>query len=114
MYLIYNFTNAIELADRLAALSRYTARLYELLDYLTPAQQPVPSPAARRSVNNGEYSPVGSGDPDSPESDAEAEAETGLGLLEGKPGIFVKNLTILLPSRETLLKGSFSLSFFVS
>ena len=35
MYLIYNFTNAIELADRLAALSRYTARLYELLDYLT-------------------------------------------------------------------------------
>jgi len=33
MYLIYNFTQSLELFDRIAALSSYTTRLYDLLFY---------------------------------------------------------------------------------
>jgi len=106
MYLIYNFTQALELSDRLAALSGYTARLYQLMNYLTPPKKPEgPGPDGEEKllVVNG-YSKVGAGDD-------EATPEEGDKLLKDsaddhtEPGIFVRDLAIFLPSQEPLLRN---------
>lgn len=103
MYLIYNFTQAIELADRLAALSGYTARLYQLMDYLSPKNDPIPPVP---EITSAGYSKFDDEEDEKPTLSSNLASRE---LDEVGSGIFVKDLTIYLPSKEVALRGKFQL-----
>mgnify|MGYP006940059354 CR=1 FL=1 len=105
MYLIFNFTQALELFDRLAALSSYTTRLYDLLFYFKDRK----TKQENESPKEGEKLPL-IVDYDNPSIQS---PQSYIQVIDSSDNcILVENLEIFLPSGKSLLNSNLLIDLF--